>query len=92
MARPFHEGAEPAVFDGAEMHPPTCAHHSTLIDKKAVTVPSSLAGLPAISVPAGADDQGLPWGLQVLAPHWAEDTMFRFAARIERQAAGGTAA
>jgi len=56
------------------------------------TVPSSLAGLPAISVPAGADDQGLPWGLQVLAPHWAEDAMFRFAARIERQAAGGTAA
>ena len=45
LARPFHEGAEPAVFDGAEMHPPTCAHHSTLIDKKAVTVPSSLVDI-----------------------------------------------
>jgi len=51
------------------------------------TVPSSLAGLPAISVPAGTDAEGLPWGLQVLAPHWSEDVMFRFAARVERQAA-----
>jgi len=49
------------------------------------TVPASLAGLPAMSLPGALDDRGLPWGLQVLAPHWQEDTMFRFAARLEAQ-------
>ena len=29
-------------------------------------VPASLAGLPAISVPAGLDGQGLPLGLQII--------------------------
>ena len=32
------------------------------------TVPSNLAGHPAMSVPFGADEQGLPIGVQVLAP------------------------
>ncbi|MBN93872.1 MAG: Asp-tRNA(Asn)/Glu-tRNA(Gln) amidotransferase GatCAB subunit A [Deltaproteobacteria bacterium] len=51
------------------------------------TVPSSLAGLPAISVPAGADGKGLPWGIQVIAPHWEEGSMFQFATRIESHVA-----
>ncbi len=49
------------------------------------TVPSSLAGLPAISIPGTLDERGLPWGLQVLAPHWQESAMFGFAARLEAQ-------
>lgn len=31
-----------------------------------MTVPASLAGLPAVSVPIGVDDEGLPIGLQVI--------------------------
>jgi aspartyl-tRNA(Asn)/glutamyl-tRNA(Gln) amidotransferase subunit A len=47
------------------------------------TVPSSLAGHPAMSVPFGRGEGGLPIGVQVLAPALGEATMFRAAAVIE---------
>jgi aspartyl-tRNA(Asn)/glutamyl-tRNA(Gln) amidotransferase subunit A len=43
------------------------------------TVPASLAGLPAISVPCGKSDEGLPVGLQLIGRHFDEATMFRVA-------------
>jgi aspartyl-tRNA(Asn)/glutamyl-tRNA(Gln) amidotransferase subunit A len=54
------------------------------------TVPASLAGLPAVSVPAGLDRQGLPLGLQLIAPAFDEETLFRAASVLEA-AAGFTA-
>jgi aspartyl-tRNA(Asn)/glutamyl-tRNA(Gln) amidotransferase subunit A len=48
------------------------------------TIPSNLAGHPAMSVPYGAGDDGLPVGVQVLAPALAEAVMFRVAAELER--------
>ncbi len=50
------------------------------------TVTANLAGLPAISVPWGVDCNGLPIGLQVLAPHLGESTMITIAATLERAA------
>ena len=50
------------------------------------TVPASLAGLPAISVPSGLGENGLPLGLQVIAPAFAEQSMFKAAAALERAA------
>jgi aspartyl-tRNA(Asn)/glutamyl-tRNA(Gln) amidotransferase subunit A len=50
------------------------------------TIPSNLAGHPAISVPFGLGDDGLPVGVQLLAPSLAEPTMFRAAAAIEAAA------
>ena len=47
------------------------------------TVPSNLAGHPAISVPFGADGDGLPIGVQVLAPALCEPLIFRVAAVLE---------
>jgi aspartyl-tRNA(Asn)/glutamyl-tRNA(Gln) amidotransferase subunit A len=47
------------------------------------TIPSNLAGDPAISVPVGVDDAGLPIGFQVLAPALGEATMFRVARAVE---------
>jgi aspartyl-tRNA(Asn)/glutamyl-tRNA(Gln) amidotransferase subunit A len=58
------------------------------------TIPSNLAGHPAISVPfalAGGEGAagGLPVGVQVLAPGLGERTMFRVAAALERAAPEG---
>ncbi|HVC14912.1 MAG TPA: Asp-tRNA(Asn)/Glu-tRNA(Gln) amidotransferase subunit GatA [Acidimicrobiales bacterium] len=51
------------------------------------TIPSNLSGHPAISVPFGAGDDGLPVGVQVLAPALCEGRMFQVAAELERAAA-----
>jgi aspartyl-tRNA(Asn)/glutamyl-tRNA(Gln) amidotransferase subunit A len=51
------------------------------------TVPSNLAGVPAISVPAGLDANGLPLGLQVIGRPFDEETVFAVSAAVE-QAAG----
>jgi aspartyl-tRNA(Asn)/glutamyl-tRNA(Gln) amidotransferase subunit A len=48
------------------------------------TVPASLAGVPAMSVPSGLSaDDGLPVGLQIMAPALADDRMYRVAAAYE---------
>jgi len=47
------------------------------------TIPSNLAGHPAISVPFGVAADGLPLGVQVLAPALGETVMFRVAASLE---------
>ena len=47
------------------------------------TIPSNLAGHPAMSVPFGTGDDGLPVGVQVMAPALGEVTMFRVAAALE---------
>jgi aspartyl-tRNA(Asn)/glutamyl-tRNA(Gln) amidotransferase subunit A len=47
------------------------------------TIPSNLVGDPAMSVPFGTGTDGLPVGVQVLAPALAEATMFRTAAVLE---------
>ncbi|GAA1627741.1 Asp-tRNA(Asn)/Glu-tRNA(Gln) amidotransferase subunit GatA [Catellatospora bangladeshensis] len=46
------------------------------------TIPTNLYGGPGISVPAGLSD-GLPVGLQVMAPTMADDRMYRIAAAVE---------
>jgi aspartyl-tRNA(Asn)/glutamyl-tRNA(Gln) amidotransferase subunit A len=50
------------------------------------TVPASLAGVPAMSVPAGLDAQGLPLGLQVIGRHFDEETVFAVGAALEQAA------
>jgi aspartyl-tRNA(Asn)/glutamyl-tRNA(Gln) amidotransferase subunit A len=50
------------------------------------TIPSNLAGHPAMTVPFGTGDDGLPVGVQVLAPALGEAVMFRVAAALERAA------
>ena len=47
------------------------------------TIPSNLSGDPAMTVPFGTGADGLPVGVQILAPTLAEPTMFRVAQSLE---------
>lgn len=47
------------------------------------TVPASMAGLPAISVPAGLSGEGLPLGLHYITKPFDEETLFRVADVLE---------
>jgi aspartyl-tRNA(Asn)/glutamyl-tRNA(Gln) amidotransferase subunit A len=50
------------------------------------TVPASLAGLPAISVPAGLSADGLPLGLQIIGRAFDEERVLRIAGVLEAAA------
>jgi aspartyl-tRNA(Asn)/glutamyl-tRNA(Gln) amidotransferase subunit A len=73
---------------------PTCATTAFAIgDKTAdplamyltdvLTIPSNMAGLPSISIPCGLSE-GLPVGLQLIGPQFAENTIFRAAHALEQ--------
>ncbi len=48
------------------------------------TIPANLAGIPGMSLPVGlAEEDGLPVGLQVLAPAMADDRLYRVGAALE---------
>ena len=47
------------------------------------TVPANLAGVPALSLPGGVDEQGLPVGVQLVAPLLGEAVLFRAARALE---------
>ena len=49
------------------------------------TIPSNLAGHPAMSVPFGSGDAGLPIGVQLLGPALSEPTLFRAAKFLESE-------
>jgi len=49
------------------------------------TASANLAGLPAMHVPAGRDAEGLPVGVQLIAPERNEALMLRAAATLERE-------
>ena len=50
------------------------------------TVPASMAGIPAISVPAGLDASGLPLGLQLLGRPFDEEGLFALGSALEQAA------
>jgi aspartyl-tRNA(Asn)/glutamyl-tRNA(Gln) amidotransferase subunit A len=48
------------------------------------TITGDLSGVPCMSVPCGKSPDGLPVGLQILAKHFDESTMFRLAWNYEQ--------
>jgi aspartyl-tRNA(Asn)/glutamyl-tRNA(Gln) amidotransferase subunit A len=67
----------PAYKLGAEVDDPT-----TMYMNDVLTIPVNLAGLPAMSVPAGFSD-GMPVGLQIIAKPFDEVTMYQAGAAFE---------
>jgi aspartyl-tRNA(Asn)/glutamyl-tRNA(Gln) amidotransferase subunit A len=51
------------------------------------TRPFNVWGLPAISIPCGFTQSGLPIGLQIAGPHWREDLVLRLAYAYEQATA-----
>ncbi len=76
--RPWSE-AYPAEIDGA----PTRSYFHWLALAYAVT----LAGHPALSLPLGRDEAGLPFGLQIVGPRGGDAIVLGVAAAIERAVA-----
>jgi amidase len=48
-----------------------------------LTVATACLGLPAVAVPVGLDTRGLPAGVQLIGPRWAERTLLAAAEAIE---------
>jgi len=48
-----------------------------------MTVPTSLAGLPAISIPAGVSESGLPIGIQLMGPRRSDAALLALARSLE---------
>ena len=50
----------------------------------AMNLPWTYAGVPAVNVPSGVDDKGLPFGLQIAGPFGADRETLALAGRLER--------
>ena len=69
---------EPAFALGAKTDDPLAMYLADVF-----TVPPSLAGLPAVSVPSGFSRDGLPLGMQLIGPADAEPLLFALARILE---------
>ena len=49
------------------------------------TVPTSLAGLPAISLPSGLSNNGLPLGIQLIGNYFQEKSLLQMASLLEKE-------
>lgn len=77
--RPWSE-LYPAEIDGR----PTSSYYHWLALAYAVT----LAGHPAVSLPVGVDQHGMPFGLQIVGPRGGDGFVLAVAAALERELAG----
>jgi aspartyl-tRNA(Asn)/glutamyl-tRNA(Gln) amidotransferase subunit A len=71
----------PAFAIGEKMDDPIAMYLNDVF-----TVPASLAGLPAMSVPAGLSGDGLPLGLQLIGKPFDEETVLKVGGVIEEAA------
>ncbi len=71
----------PAFRIGSKMNDPMAMYLSDIY-----TVPANLAGIPGLVVPLGLhpEEPHLPVGMQILGPHFGEETIFRAGDMVER--------
>ncbi|HKU59515.1 MAG TPA: Asp-tRNA(Asn)/Glu-tRNA(Gln) amidotransferase subunit GatA [Gaiellaceae bacterium] len=63
---------------GAKIDDPVAMYMNDVL-----TIPSCMAGLPGLNIPCGLSE-GLPVGLQLIGPQFAENTLFRAAHALEQ--------
>jgi len=79
LLTPASVSTAPKIKDVAAMRPELA--YATDV----MTVPASLAGLPAMSMPAGRSrSSGMPIGVQLIAPRFRESSLIRVGSKIER--------
>ncbi len=71
----------PAFTEGEEPKDPV-----TMYLNDVLTVSANIAGIPGMSVPTHLTQAGLPIGMQLLGPHFREDTLFNVGAALEEVA------
>lgn len=72
-----HNGPMPQDVDG---------QRTPLGNNGALTIPANIYGCPAVSIPIGVSERGgLPYGMQVLAPHHREAWLLDLALQAERE-------
>ena len=49
-----------------------------------MTVPASLAGLPAVAAPAGNSDEGLPIGVQLIGDYKSDKNLLKLVSEVEK--------
>jgi aspartyl-tRNA(Asn)/glutamyl-tRNA(Gln) amidotransferase subunit A len=69
----------PAFKIGEKAHDPLAMYLADIF-----TVPVNIVGVPAISVPSGKTKEGLPLGMQFIAPHNGEQTLFTYGRALEK--------
>lgn len=71
------------AFDVGLNQPPSLSHRS-IVSWVYYTYPFNLTGQPAVSIPVGFTQAGLPVGMQIIAKHNEEHTLFNVAANFEK--------
>lgn len=69
----------PAFRIGERSHDPLSMYLADIF-----TVPINIVGVPAISIPSGMTSNNLPVSLQLVAPHFAESTLFTIGRDFEK--------
>jgi aspartyl-tRNA(Asn)/glutamyl-tRNA(Gln) amidotransferase subunit A len=69
----------PAFKIGEKVNDPVAMYLADIF-----TVPINIVGVPAISIPSGKTKEGLPLGVQFIAPHMREDLLFTIGKDFER--------
>jgi aspartyl-tRNA(Asn)/glutamyl-tRNA(Gln) amidotransferase subunit A len=69
----------PAFKIGEKSHDPLAMYLADIF-----TVPINIVGVPAISIPSGKTESHLPLGLQLVAPHFGESTLFAIGRDFEK--------
>ncbi len=86
LARTFTAVSEAVGEDGVLLLPTTpqaaFAHGPTPVSQAEFTALANIAGLPALSLPAELDADGLPVAVQLVGPVHAEAMLLKLAARL----------